>query len=148
MQTVIVVHDYDVPPARLWNLVTDYAALAEVMSGFARFDGLPKGRTYTGQVVEVRTSLFGVLPSQPYRMEVVECDDVAMRLISSERGMGVTRWAHTLQVAPHGGGCRLTDAIEIEAGLATPIYAAWARFIYRARHKPRLRILSQPELKA
>ncbi|KAJ04716.1 SRPBCC family protein [Sulfitobacter mediterraneus] len=141
MKTVEIEHDYAVPAERLWALVTDYDALAVVMAGIVSFDGLPEGRTRTGQSFDLMVSLFGKLPPQPYHMEVVLCDDDAMVLRSSEKGAGVKSWEHCLTVTPTAQGSRLTDRIEIDAGWMTPIFARWAKFLYRARHKPRLRIL-------
>lgn len=141
MKTVTVTHDYAVPAPVLWALVTDYDALAEVMKGLISFEGLPAGRTRTGQKLEVMVSLFGRLPPRPYVMEVLECDEDNMRLRSSEKGAGVKSWHHTLTVTGTQTGCRLTDRIEIDAGWLTPVFALWARYLYKARHKPRLRLL-------
>lgn len=143
MQTVLISHDYAVPAPALWAIVTDYDALAEVMQGVVEFEGLPPGRTKTGQSFEVMVSLFGKLPQQPYQMDVLESSDKAMLLRSSERGAGVKRWLHTLTVVPTPSGCRLVDQIEIDAGFLTPLFALWARYLYRARHKPRLRMLAE-----
>lgn len=141
MKTVTVQNDYPVSATRLWALATDYAALREVMAGLASFDGLPSGRTRTGQRLEVMVSLFGKLPKQPYRMEILECDDQAMILHSSEQGAGVKNWLHTLTVIETQTGSRLHDRIEIDAGLLTPVFALWAKYLYSARHRPRLRLL-------
>jgi len=135
-------HDYPAPPEQLWALATDYAALARVMDGIVHFDGLPEGRTRTGQSFSVTVSLFGKLPAQPYHLEVLECDDDAWILRSSERGAGVKSWNHTLRVTATDSGSRLSDHIEIDAGLLTPLFALWARYLYRARHKPRLALLA------
>lgn len=143
MQTVTLTHDYPVASEALWQIVTDYAALATVMEGIVSFEGLPAGRTKTGQVCDVQVSLFGKLPAQPYRMEVLECDDARHVLRSCEKGAGVKSWRHTLTLEQTPQGCRLTDRIEIEAGLLTPLFALWARYLYRARHKPRLRLLKE-----
>jgi hypothetical protein len=143
MRTVKVVNEYDATPEQLWMLVTDYDALGEVMQGIASFEGLPSGRTKTDQKLDVMVSLFGKLPSQPYTMEVLECDDARMILRSSEHGAGVKSWHHTLTVSETETGSRLTDKIEIDAGLMTPVFALWARYLYRARHKPRLKLLKQ-----
>lgn len=138
MRTVVSEHHYSVSPDRLWALVTDYSALKTVMDGMVAFEGLPEGRAVTGQKCEVMVSLFGRLPAQPYVMEVVLCDDAAMVLQSSERGAGVKSWRHHLCVEATSNGCKITDRIEIDAGLMTPFFALWARYMYRARHKPRL----------
>lgn len=137
-KTVTVTHDYPVPAQRLWALVTDYDALADIMKGIVTFEGLPAGRTKTGQKLDVRVSLFGKLPPQPYFMEVLECDEDNMVLRSLEKGAGVKSWHHTLSVTKTASGSRVTDRIEIDAGVLSPVFALWARYLYKARHKPRL----------
>lgn len=143
MKTVELIHTYDASPERLWALATDYGTLKTVMQGIVTFQGLPEGRTETGQKFDVQVSLFGKLPWQPYHMEIVSCDDANMVLRSSERGSGVDSWRHTLSVTEtDAGGSCLTDHIEIEAGLLTFAFARWARFLYAARHKPRKVLLA------
>ena len=143
MRTIELSHDYPVSAQRLWELVTDYDALAEVMKGIIKFDGLPSGHTRPGQSFTVMVSVFGVLPPQPYHMEVLECDDRRMVLRSTERGAGVKVWKHSLIVFPMADGSRLMETIEIDAGWLTFAFARWARYLYRARHKPRLRLLTE-----
>lgn len=136
-------HDYASPPEKVWALATDFDALAEVCKPLVHFSGLPNGRCKEGMKASVQVRLFGVMPPQPYTMEVLEQDDTAMRLRSSELGAGVTSWKHTLQVAPNGSGARLTDHVEIDAGWLTPVFAWWGRKLYKHRHKPRLRLLGE-----
>jgi hypothetical protein len=143
VKTVLVENDYATSPKRLWELVTDYGGLAEIMRGLVTFEGLPTGRTQTGQKMNVMVSMFGKLPSQPYYMEVLECDDSRMILRSSEKGAGVKSWRHTLTVTETELGCRLTDRIEIDAGLLTPLFVLWAKYLYQARHKPRMKLLQE-----
>ncbi|MFG6511874.1 MULTISPECIES: hypothetical protein, partial [unclassified Sulfitobacter] len=102
---------------------------------------------YQGQRITVQVSLFGKLPPQPYFMEVLECDDEAMILRSSEKGAGVKSWHHTLTVEPQQSGSRLRDVIEIDAGWMSWAFALWARFLYRKRHEPRVQILADMRAK-
>ena len=141
MKPVTLCHDYPYAPERVWQLATDYGALAQVMEGVVSFKGLPDGRVYTGQNISVMVSLFGKLPAQPYSMEVLDCDDTNMVLRSSEKGAGVKSWRHTLRVVETEIECQLIDRIEIDAGLLTPVFRQWANYLYKARHKPRLRLL-------
>ena len=141
MKIIRLQHSYNASPERVWAVVTDYNALARVMDGIVTFEGLPDGRTETGQKIDVLVSVFGKLPAQPYHMEVILCDDAAMVLQSSERGAGVKSWTHRLSVQNTPSGCILTDEIEIDAGVLTPVFVMWARYLYRARHKPRLELL-------
>lgn len=143
MKTIHLSHDYPCPPETLWALVTDLDALAKVAEGIVVMHGLPSGRIYTGQSVDVMVSLFGKLPAQPYHMAVLECDDTALRFRSAEKGAGVKSWNHTAQVTATETGSRLTESIQIDAGLMTWAFAAWARYLYRARHAPRLRMLKE-----
>lgn len=145
MAVVALTHHYPAPPQRVWALATDFAALARACRRFVVFDGLPDGRCAAGQTLTVRASLFGLGPWMDYEMQVAEMDDAAMALRSEEHGAGVKRWSHHLTVAAAPRGAALHDRIEIEAERSwqTPIFAAWARMLYRGRHKPRLQMLAE-----
>lgn len=143
MKTIELIHHYDAPARAVWEVAIDYDCLSEVMDGLVTFEGLPTGRVEAGQSITVMVSLFGRLPAQPYQMEVMEFDNDNMVLTSSERGAGVKSWQHTLRVSATQTGSQLCDKIEIDAGWATWIFARWARYIYRKRHAPRVRILAR-----
>ncbi|SMX34253.1 hypothetical protein [Actibacterium lipolyticum] len=138
-------HSYKVPARKLWALAIDLDALAEVSKKVVRFTGLPSGQCETGQEIDVKVSLFGLLPAQPYHMTVLECDHDTMTLRSNEQGAGVKRWQHTLTVREDGDTATLHDRIEIDAGVLTPLFARWARHLYSQRHKPRQRLLGLQE---
>ncbi len=143
MQTVHLSHVYDAEPREVWRVAIDLDCLQEAVQGLLSFEGMPSGAIYAGQVIDVKVSMFGILPAQPYRMELLEFDQDAMRFVSNEQGMGVKHWQHRLWVKPHAKGAELIDEIEIEAGWRTAMIAAWARYMYKRRHKPRLRMLAQ-----
>ncbi len=143
MAVIDLTHRYAAPPDRLWALVTDFDALADVCKPLLLFEGLPSGRCKTGQQLDVKVSLFGKLPAQPYHMELLECDDDAMVMRTSETGAGVRSWRHTLRVEPDGTGSQLHDYVEIDAGLLSPVFGWWARKLYRHRHKPRQKLLGE-----
>lgn len=143
MRKIDLSHEYSVAPDVLWRMVINFQALEKVMRGLIRFSGLPDGDLFTGQVADVRVSLFGVLPSQPYRMKVLLRDDATLSVHSTEHGAGVKRWEHRFQVIPTDAGCRLVESIEIEAGILTPLFARWARFLYTRRHPARLALLAE-----
>lgn len=136
-------HAYDVAPATLWRLVTDLDALARANAPRVVMLGLPSGRIHAGQTLDIRVSLFGRLPPQRYSMHVVECDDVLHRFRSVEAGAGVRRWEHSLVILPRPGGALLSEQITIDAVLLTPLFALWARYLYRSRHPARLRMLAE-----
>lgn len=136
-------HVYDARPEQLWAIATDFDCLAEAMRGLVRFEGLPEGGLHQGQVIDVRVSLFGILPAQPYRMELLEYDPEQMCFLSDEKGMGVDRWRHRMLIKASGSGAELIDEIEIDAGWRTGVLAAWARYMYGRRHKPRLAMLAR-----
>ena len=147
MKTVRLAHEYASNAKDVWRLATDLDALSKIMDGVISFEGLPSGRVYQGQKITVQVSLFGKLPSQPYFMEVLQCDDEAMVLRSFERGAGVKSWRHTLTVEPQQSGSRLVEVIDIDAGWMSWAFALWARFLYRKRHKPRVQMLAAMQVK-
>ncbi len=141
MKTIRLSHIYPHSPRQVWQVATDLDCLNEAVPGLLSFEGMPSGAIHKGQVVDVKVSMFSVLPAQPYRMELIAFDDNKMWFNSNEVGMGVTHWQHSLQVLPHAQGAELIDEIEIEAGWRTALIAAWARFMYKQRHVPRLKML-------
>ncbi|UWQ16944.1 SRPBCC family protein [Jannaschia sp. M317] len=142
MTKITLTHDYDAPARAVWTVCTDFAALAEVCRPLITFDGLPDGRVRAGQAIEVGVRLFGWLPRQTYRMEVLTCDEHEMFLRSHEFGAGVRQWDHALRVIPQGErGARVTETIDIDAGLMTPAFRFWATTLYSHRHKGRTRLL-------
>ena len=138
-------HDYPgVSPTRLSDLVTDYAALHEVSKPLVVFTGVPSdGHVRAGDDWTARVRLLGVLPAQDYRMTVKTCDAERMSFRSEEKGAGVDAWVHEVAVYPRPDGSRLTERVTVEAGARTPVFAAWARFLYGRRHRLRLAILAR-----
>ncbi len=141
-KTICLSHDYPYPAQQVWDVAIDLDHLKTVSNGLVSFRNLPSGQLYQGQHIQVDVSLFGWMPYQPYEMAVSALDDERMSFLSSEVGAGVRSWSHSLRVIPQKNGCRILEQIEIDAGLATPIFTAWAIFLYRRRHSPRLRILT------
>lgn len=143
MARVAFTHRYVAHPDAVWEIAPDYDALAQVCAPLVRFEGLPAGQVSAGQVIEVRVRLFGLLPPETYRMEVVACDPVGRRFRRREFGAGVRDWVHDLHVLPDGRGSRIEESVEIEAGWKTPLAAQWARILYRHRHRGRTRLLQE-----
>lgn len=140
-RTLTLTHDYPAPARAVWDIATDMESYREAMGRLMAFDGLPSGTIEEGQRVDLRVSLFGIMPWQDYSMTVEACDHDAMTFQSDEHGAGVRSWRHHLSVEDTAHGSRLTDRVEVDAGWKTPLFALWARVVYRARHKPRLRML-------
>ena len=146
MITVRNTIDYPVAADDLWEATMAYSALDRVMQGKVAFRGLPEGRPFQGQVIDLQVSLFGILPWQAYRIEMVEFSETQRLMRSSEGGAGVTAWRHTSRVVDTGSGSQIVDKIEIEAGWRTPFVALFAKWMYRARHKPRVALLREKGL--
>ncbi|WP_375174475.1 SRPBCC family protein [Pseudooceanicola sp.] len=140
---VRVVSDYPVSADTLWAITKDLDALVEMNSGMVKMEGVPSGDMYAGQQIDARVSLFGFLPKQSYGITVLEVDNAYRLFRSTEQGSGVKSWNHTGRVEETPDGSRLIDEIEIDAGWKTPLVVAWANRLYRARHKPRLRLLEK-----
>jgi hypothetical protein len=135
-------HGYPVDPDRLFAMATDLDVLDAVCRPWVQFDHLPSGPVHTGQHIDVALSIFGLVPAQPYSMQVVSCDRVARRMRSEEHGAGITWLVHELRVEPAGTGAILIDEVEIEAGWKTLAMALCAQILYRWRHRMRLRLLT------
>lgn len=141
-RTITLIHDYPAPARVVWEIATDIDSYREAMGRLMAFDGLPSGSIEQGQKLDVRVSLFGITPWQDYSMNVEACDHEAMTFQSDEQGAGIKSWRHHLSVVDMPFGSQLTDTVVIDAGWATPLFVWWASVVYRARHKPRLKMLA------
>ena len=139
--TVESSHCYPVKADRLWTVAADWDALAEADRGMVRQIGLPGGRFRKGQRLEIEVSAFGLLPPRPYVIEILDCDDAAFRMTSREEGTGIRSWTQRMRVEAKGERSRLHDRIAMDAGPAMPLFAAFARWMRRRRHAPRMRML-------
>jgi hypothetical protein len=140
---IVLDHTYPVTPDRLFAMICDLDALDAVSRPMVLFDHLPSGLVRTGQVVDVAVSVFGVLPSRPYRFRVIKCDPKARILRFQEDGFGVNRLIHEAVVTPEGTNARLVDHIDIEAGWKTPVLRVWMWMLFRWRHYKRTRLLDR-----
>ena len=141
LQKVQLCHDYAFPAQTVWHVATDLDHLKTVTEGLLAFRDLPSGTISEGQTLDVQVSLLGILPYQLYRMQVLHFDDTQMSFASEEQGVGVKVWRHRLRVVTTATGAQIVETIEIGAGWKTPLFVAWARFMYRCRHPRRVGIL-------
>ena len=129
---------YPIPKPALWEYVEDWSDLADVMAGIASYEGLPDTPLRAGETITVRVRLFGLPFAQDWTIEVVEADEVRGIVRSREKGGAVKSWNHLITIAEAPGGSSWTDRIEIDAGVLTGLYCAFARWMYGTRHKRRL----------
>ena len=96
-----------------------------------RVEPVREGESVTGWLL-----LLCVLPLSKYTISVAEIDEDNWTLRSQEGGGLVRSWQHTLQAEPiDAGRCRYTDTVRIDAGRLTPVVAAFARVLFRYRHR-------------
>jgi ligand-binding SRPBCC domain-containing protein len=85
-----------------------------------------------GDQLQARVRFLGILPgwNHTLKIERLKLQEIA----SAEHGGPVKAWNHTLTFEPTGEcSCRYTDAVEVRAGLLTPLVALFAALIYRYR---------------
>lgn len=109
---------------------------------FAYSADLPKVREQ-GYEASYRLRLFGVLPAWRHWQRFERVDDHEHEIVVRERGGPYRVWNHRMRVEDRGvRGCRFVDAIEVEAGLLTPLVWLAARMLCRSRMR-RLRELAR-----
>ena len=105
---------------------------------------MPAGGGANSDDVALVFKLFDAIPVGRWRFKVVARDDVGRRLRSEESGTGVRRWAHEIGIEETGNNrSRLSDTIEIDAGLLTPIIVRFARSEYERRHRLRRQMIER-----
>ncbi|UQN08068.1 hypothetical protein [Deinococcus sp. QL22] len=130
----------DAPAARVWREVQTSRLLEYVASPFQTFEPvqpymLPQiWRTGT---YLVRLRLGGLLPlGLQWIVISFPSSAVGFELRDQGRGHLARTWDHriTVQALP-GGRTRYTDAVEVRAGLLTPLVWGFAQLFYRHRQR-------------
>lgn len=94
---------------------------------------IPESLT-AGEEMSARLRWFMVLPGWTHTIRLVSVTPT--EIYSNEHGGMVRAWNHRLIFEPTSEtSCRYTDEVEIDAGLATPLVAAFARLMYRWRQR-------------
>jgi ligand-binding SRPBCC domain-containing protein len=146
MKTISVSHLHDHPAEEVWASILSYPALQELASGDVNFGALPNREARAGDDFRLPMKLLG-LPLARYRMQVVDRDDHRLRLQTHEGGGPVKTWDHTVEVVPQGRDrCLVTDRVDIEAGLMTPLVAAKARRLYKERARRRALLMARSDI--
>lgn len=142
---VHIEHTYEVDAGHLWRSCVSYDDLKKTMAGLIKYQGLPDGELTAGQSIEITVDLPLFVPKMPWWIEVIERDDTRCILKTSERGGSIKSYLHTMTVRDEGQGVSsLIDHIEFDAGWLSGPMSLWIGYMYRARNKPRRRLLGLP----
>lgn len=91
---------------------------------------------------DVGLRLFGRFPlgRQTIRISVVSWTPERVEMRDNGSSARIARWDHHILLAPCGNGCTYTDALDIDAGVLTPLVwlFAWFFFGHRQRRLKRL----------
>ncbi|MFC4099951.1 hypothetical protein [Paenibacillus xanthanilyticus] len=126
-------------PELMWDRVADTATFRLVSAPLMAFlsldpGGFPK-RWTAGGTYALSMRLFGRLPLGRHEITVLDIDPSARRLSTSERGMLIKSWKHTMQVKTDGSeGTLFRDELVVRSGVATPLIVAGAYFFFVYRH--------------
>jgi hypothetical protein len=121
----------------VWEAVQKVDTLRYVthgLLGFRPLDPIP-ARLSEGDVVRVRLLFFHFVPAWKHEIRIVHVDERERRIETAERGGAIRTWNHVITVEPAPPGTRYTDAIEIDAGIMTPLVEAYAKLFYRYRQR-------------
>jgi len=129
------------PPDEAWARVRTSALLEHVAAPLIRFT--PKGDTRfpeLWQPGEYRAWmwLFGIIPIGWQAVVISEPAPQGEARFVRDNGYGplIRRWDHWITIEPTANGATAyTDRVEIEAGLLTPLIAAFARVFYAHRQR-------------
>jgi hypothetical protein len=136
MHTVTVHTRLDAPADIVWHAVKTPHAFVHVARGMLRYPAAERlDRPWqVGDHLQGWTFLFGVLPFSYHHITVASIDDDARAVASDEHGGVIRTWRHDVTVTPiDETACRYDDRIDIDAGILTPVVAAYARLFYRYR---------------
>jgi hypothetical protein len=138
---IVVTNLLPITPAVAWEQVQSPALLQHIAAPLITFHprGEPFPAAWEEREYHAGMRLYGLLPvgEQVIAIERPQTGAPAGGYVLRDNGRGgiVKRWDHLMLLAPEAGGTRYTDQVEIEAGVLTPLAAAFARNFYRHRQR-------------
>lgn len=151
IRTVELTTWLDAPPETVWEHAQTSALLRHVAAPLVRL--VPRSGAFPRRwrPGEHRAWMFlcGFLPLgwQAIGIEYPEAPEDTRVLRDNGHSPLIRRWDHWIEIAPENGGTRYTDRVHIDAGMLTPLVAAFARVFYAHRQK-RWRALAQSGFRA
>jgi hypothetical protein len=127
----------------VWHHVQTPRLLDHIAAPLIRFgypDTVDRGGTWPVGEHRMSMRLMGILPMgwQIIGIELPESPD-ADTILLRDNGYSplIKRWDHWIAIRPdpESDGTLYTDRVHIDAGLLTPLIAAYARFFYAHRQK-------------
>jgi ligand-binding SRPBCC domain-containing protein len=128
------------PADRVWEVLQRTETLQRVAAPLLQFravesGGMP-GLWREGTEARLRLYLFGLVPVGRHTVRVDVLDQERGEIHTRESGGMAPVWNHTIRIAAIGDGAtRYSDAVEIRAGMRTPLVWLFAWFFYRHRQR-------------
>lgn len=138
MRNVSITCELEAPAEVVWRAMKTPHAFVHVSKGVLRYPVAERlNRPWrAGDDITGWTFLLGFVPFSKHHLSIESIDDGAMALVSMENGGIVRSWRHHLITTPiDDQSCQYEDRIEIDAGLWTPIVAAFAVAFYNYRQR-------------
>lgn len=129
------------PPDEAWARVRTSALLEHVAAPLIRFTpkgGAPFPAIWTPGEYHAWMWLFGLIPIGWQAVVISKPEPDGEKRFVRDNGYGplIRRWDHWITIAPGADGATsYTDRVMIEAGLLTPLIAAFARVFYAHRQR-------------
>lgn len=131
----------DISAERAWAAIQEPRLLNHIaypLQTFKPVDPPKLPATWAESRYKVRLRLFGVVPigEQWIVIGILERGPDRYRMRDDGHGDLVRRWEHRITIeALSSSRCRYTDEVEIDAGVLTPLVAAFASVFFRHRQR-------------
>lgn len=147
MKTIELETYLDAPPDIVWDHVLQPKLLHFLADGMITFKPINPAEfpeRWTNGRYKVRMYWRGWLPIGWQVIGIEHFPDKAplKRMRDNGYGRGIRKWDHMIEVEPKGEGTRYADRVKIDAGLMTPVVAAFARRFYAHRQKRLQRLVA------
>ncbi len=127
-------------PDRVWQEVNKPRLLFHVahpLIQFSAVDPLDLPDRWEEREYLLRMRLYGFVSLGRQVVSISRPEPSGKILFLRDNGHSslIRRWDHLITVAPDGAATLYTDRIEIDAGIRTPVVAAFARIFYAHRQR-------------
>lgn len=133
----VITSVFDTSAEKVWENAQYSKTMFYICDGMIAFRNHDIPETFaTGIEAQCRLWFFNIFPGWKHHWRINHIDHNRRIIDSAEYGGLIRRWHHLIRVGSlNDSQCVYTDAIEIDAGLVTPLVWVWASMFYRYRHR-------------
>lgn len=145
-KTVFVSSVFPAAADQVWDRLTRVETLQYIAAPYATFAPVDQSKELvwrTGEEMQFRLYLFGIVPLGVHTIHVRRFDRQTYSVYTEESNKSVPVWNHSISIVPlEEESVHYTDEVTIGAGFLTGAVYLWGKLFYRHRQRKWKQLLS------